>query len=87
MHEQNIIDDIIFRLDAGNCKIHVISLVCSEQALRKRLRKDVNAGTRTEDVIGRSIERISLYERLSSVKADVLEVDAEQVADFIVRGC
>lgn len=85
MHEQTIIDYIVSRLDAVNCKINAISLVCSEQALRARLRKDVDAGIRTENVIQRSVDRIPLYEKLNTYKVDVSKITPEQVADFIIR--
>jgi hypothetical protein len=29
-----------------NCSVHAISLVCSEQALQSRLKKDMDAGMR-----------------------------------------
>jgi broad-specificity NMP kinase len=87
MHEQTIIEDIVSRLDMINCKVHSISLVCSEQALQTRLRKDVDAGIRTEDVIRRSIERLPLYDKLSTYKVDVSNINPEQVADFIIRKC
>jgi broad-specificity NMP kinase len=35
MHEQTIIDYIVSRLDTSDCKVHSISLVCSEQALQR----------------------------------------------------
>jgi broad-specificity NMP kinase len=47
MHEQTIIDYIVSRLDTSDCKVHSISLVCSEQTLQARLRKDVDSGIRT----------------------------------------
>lgn len=87
MHEQSIIDDILSRLDTTNCKIHSISLVCDKQALQTRLKKDVDAGIRTEDVIARSIERIPLYEKLSTIKVNVSKINAEQAADFIIQSC
>lgn len=87
MHQQTIIDYIISRLDAANCKIHFISLVCSEQALQARLRKDIDAGIRTEDAIRRSIERIPLYEKVNTYKVDVSKITPEQVADYIIRNC
>ncbi len=85
MHQQAIIDDIVSRLDTTDCKIHSISLVCSEPALQTRLRKDVDAGIRTEDDIRRSIERIPLYEKLHTCRVDVSRITPEQAADFIIR--
>jgi broad-specificity NMP kinase len=87
MHEQKIIDDIILRLDTANCEIKSISLICKEDDLKSRLKKDIDAGIRSEDVILRSIERIPLYERLSTYKVDVSKINTEQVADFIIQNC
>jgi hypothetical protein len=84
MHQQEIIDDILSRLETENCKIHTISLVCGEQALRTRLRKDVNAEIREEDVIQRSIERLPLYDKLDTAKIDVSEIGPEEAADLIL---
>ena len=87
MHEQAIIDGILSRIETSNCKIHLISLVCGEQALRTRLSKDVKAGIRTEDVIRRSIERIPFYEVLNTIKVDVSNRSPEQAANFIIEEC
>jgi broad-specificity NMP kinase len=84
MHQQAILDDILSRLETANCKVHTISLVCSEQALRVRLRKDVDAGIREKDVIQRSIERLPLYDTLKTDKIDVSEIEPEEAADFIL---
>ncbi|MCM3634961.1 AAA family ATPase [Paenibacillus camelliae] len=85
MHEQAIVDDIISRLDTDCCKVHPISLVCSRDALTKRLMKDVAAGHRTEDIILRSLARIPLYEKLNTTKVDVSSITAEQAADVIIQ--
>lgn len=87
MHQQAIIDDILSRLDTVNCKVHSISLICSEQALRTRLEKDVATGIRVEDVIQRSIERIPLYEKLNTCKVEVSDITPEQAADSILQHC
>ena len=84
MHEQSIIDEIVSRLDLAGCKLHTFSLVCSEQALRDRLQKDIAAGIRESDIIGRSTQRIPLYSRLNTIKINVSEITAEQAADDII---
>jgi broad-specificity NMP kinase len=84
MHRQAILDDILSRLETENCRIHVISLVCGEQALRVRLRKDVDAGIREEAVVQRSIERLPLYDTLKTDKIDVSEIGPEEAADRIL---
>ena len=83
MHQQAIIDGILSRLETANCKVYTISLVCGEQALRARLRKDVDAGIREEDVIQRSVERLPLYDELDTDKIDVSEIGPEEAADLI----
>lgn len=87
MHQQAIVDDLLSRLDTGGCKVHTFSLTCSEQALRARLERDVEAGIRSADVIDRSIQRLSFYERLNTCKVDVSSLTPEQAADFIMEQC
>lgn len=84
MHEQRIIDDLLSRLE-GEFEPVCVSLVCTEQALRARLTKDVDAGLRTEDVIERSAARIPLYEKLNTVKLDVSEISAEAAAKILMN--
>lgn len=71
MHQQAIIDSILSRLDVTGCRVHAVSLVCSEDALRERIMKDVHGGRRTPDVIERSLVRLPLYDRLNTIKIDV----------------
>lgn len=85
MHEQAIIDEILSRLKTDGCAVHSISLVCSEEALRKRLQRDVDAGIRSEEVIGRSIARIGMYERLDTEKIDVSHMTPEQAAEKVSK--
>lgn len=85
MHQQAIIDDIVSRLDTTGCRVHVLSLVCNEKALESRLRRDVEAGIRSEDVIQSSIARLPLYQTLNTQKVDVSEITAEDAADYIIR--
>lgn len=83
MHEQKIIEDILSGLDTRACQVVSVSLVCSPKALEKRLRKDVERGSRGEDVIARSLERISLYEGLDTVKIDVSGLSPEEAAEKV----
>lgn len=85
LHQRAILSDILSRLDTSSCKIHAISLVCSEQALRDRLQKDISAGIREEEVIGRSIARLPLYSVLDTYKIDVSEISPEEAADLIIQ--
>lgn len=84
MHQQDIIDDILSRIDTANCSVHAISLVCSEQALQSRLKKDIDAGIREKDVIPRSIERLPLYGELDTYRIDVSEIGPDEAASLIM---
>lgn len=84
MHQQAIIDNILSRLDISGCRVHTISLVCSERALADRLQKDVDAGIREADVIRRSVARLPLYDTLRTCKIDVSDISPEETADRIL---
>ena len=73
-----VIDNICYQLD--NLNVKVISLVCNEKALIKRLQKDIDQGIRTEDVLTRSLARIKLYEKLDTIKIDVSNLSVDEVA-------
>ncbi len=85
MHEQPIIDEILSRLDLRACTVRSISLVCSEEALRRRLQKDIDAGTRTPDILERSVARLPLYEKLHTVSIDTTMLDAHETAEEIIK--
>ena len=84
MHDQAIIDEILQRVDTAGCRVVVASLVCTEDALRQRLIRDVNAGIRTPDVIARAVQRLKLYRLVESHKVDVTEITAEEAAERLI---
>ncbi len=85
MHEQSIIDSIVGQLEATNCKVKTISLVCDEVALRERLQKDIDDGIRMPDVMERSIARIPLYSQLNTIKIDTTEKSISQVCEEVMN--
>ena len=85
MHEQKILGELLSRLETEGANVKALSLVCSGESLRKRLQKDVDAGLRREDVIGRSLKRLPLYQALDTVKIDVSCLTAEEAAEWILR--
>lgn len=85
MHEQAILDDLLSRLPLRGCKVVSVSLVATPDVLTARLRGDIIAGLRSEDVIARSLERLPMYEHVSSVKLDTSRMSARQVAEAIAR--
>lgn len=80
MHEQSIIDTILSRLNTADCRVVTVSLLCSETELLRRLRRDIAAGIRTEDVAARSLPRLPLYQTLDTIKVDTTGKSAAEVA-------
>ena len=85
MHEQSIITKILDSLDKSNCEITTISLLCDEQELRERLNQDIAAGIRQPDVKDRSVARIPLYHKLSTIKIDTTGKTVSEIAEEIAR--
>ena len=83
MHEQSIIDSVLSRLNIHECNVMTISLICSAKALTERLQKDVESGQRQSDIIARSLDRISLYDNLNTIKIDVSDITPEAAAEMI----
>ncbi len=84
MHEQSIIDDILAGLDTHGWEVKCISLVCSADALCKRLEGDIVSGVRTPDVVPRALARLQAYDNtLRTAKIDTSELTVEQTAELI----
>lgn len=60
--------------------LHSFSLVCTEQALRERLERDVRDGIREADVIPRSLRRLPAYAALPTWKLDVTSLTPYEAA-------
>lgn len=87
MHEQSIIEDILSRLQLDGCKAHVLSFVCDAETLESRISGDIAAGLRTQNDLVRSLERLPLYELLSTYKLDVSRLTPEETAQQIMALC
>lgn len=85
MHEQEIIDTIIDNIDKSDCSIKIISLVGSEENLRRKLMNDIAAGKRNIDVIERSVFRLTNYSKLNSIKICVNEKSPLEIAEEIIH--
>lgn len=85
LHQQEIIDDIFSRLDTSGWRVVNISLVCTPEALKKRLQREVNVGIRTGDVIERSLARIPMYKALNTIKLDASIKSVDELAMEIME--
>lgn len=90
MHQDAIIADILKRLDKKlEYQLYKITLMCSESELKHRIKKDIMAGIREEDSLLRSIEKLSLYDNMDTIKVDVGCNNIEQSVGIIkeIVGC
>ena len=84
MHEQAIIDEILSKLNTEKITVRIISLTADEKTIAGRLKKDIDAGIRKEDVIQRSIQRIGLYKTLNTEKIDTTGKSVQEIYEEIV---
>lgn len=85
MHEQKIIDDILSGLALDCVEVKAVSLVLSEEALKRRLEKDISAGIRQPDIVERSLGYLKKYDGLDTVKIDVSGISPEDAAKRILE--
>ena len=77
MHKQDIIDQIIQKLDTEGVDIHLISLICEKEELIKRMLID----RRDNQTIRKSLQYLELYKDLDTQKIDVTTLDVQKTID------
>lgn len=87
MDHQEIIDEVLERISPAleDTSVYSISLIASEQALTKHLQKDIDSGLRSPDVLQRSLQRLPLYQQLSTQKLDISNLNAQQAAQKLLN--
>ncbi|MEI2396573.1 MULTISPECIES: AAA family ATPase [Paenibacillus] len=75
LHRKEMIDRLLARLSDLEFEHQVITLTCSESALRQRMQED----HRTEEQINRSLERVSTYAGMPSHSVDTSEIGLDEV--------
>ena len=87
MDHQEIIDEVLKRISPAleNTSVYSISLIASEQALTQHLQKDIDNGLRSSDVLQRSLQRLPLYQQLSTQKLDISNLNARQAAQKLLN--
>lgn len=83
MHEESIIDEILSLVQHNDYHVFKFSIVCTEVALISRIKRDVENGIRSEDLIGRSIARLQNYSQMDTQKIDTTDIIPEQAAQLI----
>ena len=83
MHLREIIDSIISRLTADSCNVCTVSLVCTPEALKERLNKDISDGIRSAEAADKSLAYLPMYSFPVTKRIDTSALSPKQVADII----
>ena len=86
MQRREIAESILARLPLGNASVARFTLTASPETVAARLRGDVAAGLRDEDVIARALAYLPFYAQdMGSVKLATDGMSAEETAREIAR--
>lgn len=85
MHRPEIVQSILERLKLNGVKVFRYTLLCSEQTLRQRIERDIQAGVRSRDVLERSLAYLPLYDSQDTVKIMTDGRFAQETAEIIQR--
>ncbi|MDM8270229.1 metalloregulator ArsR/SmtB family transcription factor [Thermophilibacter provencensis] len=88
MHERAIVEGILARLPIAECGAAVrwVSLVASEEELRRRIEGDVSAGLRKANAVERALAYLPLYRELGSELVDTTGRSPREVAELVAGG-
>lgn len=75
-----LMNRIIAELPLDGMEVHKISLVCSEDVLRKRLKADGRSLDRIED----SVRRLDSYQSMNTIKLDTTDKSVKEIVEHLV---
>jgi len=85
MHQPEIAQAILDRLDLKEAAVRWYTLLCSEDTLRDRILQDIRAGLRDMGSLERSIAYLPLYSRQDTVKIMTDGLPPDRIAEQIVH--
>ncbi|KJR46252.1 hypothetical protein UF75_3338 [Desulfosporosinus sp. I2] len=85
MHLEDIFNLILQPLNDLEFEVIKITLTCSEKVLKKRIVKDIQLNLRDDSSINRSIERLELYNNMSTEKIDTTDLSILETVDRIIE--
>tara|TARA_Y100000310_G_C20316587_1_gene638716 strand:+ start:168 stop:647 length:480 start_codon:yes stop_codon:yes gene_type:complete len=81
LHQQSIIDRLLSKLDDLKVTVHIFTLICDEETLKERLRRENNKGRELE----RAIERLRQSLTLETEKFGTAVMKPDKVVSKIVE--
>lgn len=85
IHTDEIMETILNKLILCNVDVYKISLICKKDELISRIEKDIKNGLRDSSNIERSLERLSLYNKMNTIKIDTTYKDLHTIVSEIKK--
>jgi len=85
IHYEDIFNLVLQPLSDLEFEVIKITLLCSEETLKKRILNDVQLNLRDGEELSTSLERLELYKNMSTVKIDTTNISINQTVDKILK--
>lgn len=85
IHTEDIFNLILQGLNDLEFEVFKITLICSEETLKKRILKDIQLNLRDKDSINRSIEYLVLYKDMGTEKIDTTDISILETVNRIIK--
>ena len=83
IHTYEIMDSILYKINMDKIDLYKITLICDEDTLVKRIKKDIKSGIRDEDNIKRSLDKLKLYKNMNTLKIDTANKSIDEIVENI----
>lgn len=83
IHTDEIMDSILYKINMDKIDLYKITLICGEDTLVKRIKKDIKSGIRDEDNIKRSLDKLKLYKNMNTLKIDTSNKSIDEIVENI----
>ncbi|CEN78663.1 AAA family ATPase [Paraclostridium sordellii] len=83
IHTDEIMNSILYKINMDKIDLYKITLICDEDTLVKRIKKDIQFGIRDEDNIKRSLDKLKLYKNMNTLKIDTSNKSIDEIVENI----
>lgn len=85
MHQPEIAQTILGRLDLSETNVKQYTLLCTESTLQKRIEQDIHDNLRSMDVLERSLNYLPLYDRQNTIKIMTDDLSLDEIVNQILH--
>ena len=85
MHYEEIFNLVLEPLMDLKFEVIKVTLICSEETLKKRIVNDVKLNLRDGKELSTSLERLELYKNMNTVKIDTSNISINETVDEIIK--